>query len=230
MKKRIVSIILCITVVLAALIACGKDNGDVDAATSGRVYEAGWRSAFDFSGIENGTYKIISVSEAKDGKTNTRSSECKTEGNKSYYKTTNDTNTEEKYYVEDDGVNYVYSVNSATGKWTKVVLQNNDFFPIFSDFADSSSNKNWGNTYTYFQYDAAKKIYVCTSDLSGVVDIDSEYDRISVSISDGKIAMLKSEYNRPDEQGGGTVVSTILFYDLGTTEVTLPVEGSVVGQ
>ena len=227
--------LLCASAVFAvALAACGNDKGAVvgDGAPNPNTVKseqvasaADWYKAFDFSGMTNASFKMTSTE--KEGSTTESSTEImKIDGSKVYteYTVTRSGSTQsgKRYYSYESGVNYEYTYNESTRKWSREEGGNEPY--DYTRYIPSTV-KSLAMSYNIFTFDSKQSAYVYTVSSSDIdvpisgVDVSARYSTsISVKIKNGKVAVIQ----QTDTDGSATSTDVYQLYAVGSTSVTLP--------
>jgi hypothetical protein len=121
----------------------------------------------------------------------------------------------ERSSYRDDG----YSVNDP---WEKEEISSEYFDNIFSGFANQFSFLV--DVYSQFTYDTTQHAYVATSVDATIEDESLHFDNLLLKFVDGHIAYLSYSrtWSRDNSEDNYFLQSTMLFYDYGTTVVTIP--------
>lgn len=208
----------CVTVVMGlSLTACGND-GDSPANVKGeQVTAEQWEKAFDFSGIENVTLKVVEVSREGDEQME-KTTIQKYDGDKMHIhetavgtdETGTEKETEELFKAKENGKIFYYEYDEDGKTWFRYADEYSDAdeWGLASDYDFSTYAKNFEK----FTYDKEKKGYTCTEERNG------NTSTLLFKIDGGKL--VYAEMN--NTEGKHSYSSSIEFYDAGKTSVTLP--------
>ena len=206
--KKLLSACLAALLALGLFAFAGCDEGtsvggdtDPDTIVSDELTEKEWEAAFAPEAFENYTMKLT---ESSDGKTD--SATVKVAATETGTLASENDGDEVYYEVAAGKTNYYYKED---GAWKKDELTGYDPASYLT-YAQMVAGE-----YGKLPYDGAQKAYTAENyTFTG----DLKADKVTVKFADKKLAYVR--YDITEGQNSGSIEA--LFYDYGTTSVTLP--------
>lgn len=234
MKKKFMGAfaLVCALLVSFAFFGCGesenggvagggKVNGDTkpEDIISQRLTEEEWKAAFDDANFVNFTENGKVFVDLNGQLYGMPLITTRVDSDKEY--TTSSLLGENNgYYTSiENGKRYNYTLDEVTKKWKRELFEplyegDNDIF-IYWIFKDGFAN---------FTYSEEEKAYVAATYPTDGYTILTEAPLINLKLKfvDGKLSYMEYSFDGENDLVGTTGAIGVLFYDYGTTSVTLP--------